>query len=330
MPFVISLLIVVLLQVVVAFFGHNLVHVWERYAFLPLVVIFAIAGAIVFSKANLGLPADPKGLGNGTGLILTAAAAYGYACGWNPYASDYSRYLPVDTSQAKTGWSAGLGLFISCVALELVAALATVHAGDQLQRQPDPAVLESAAGRDRGADPARDNAGRHLGQRAQHLQRVDRVPHTRHPAGRPAAAGDRRARVRRDRLLRGAGRGLSDLANTYNSFLLVLAYWIGPWFGIVFTDYVLRRGDFGDGAIFYDRKHNPWSGVVAFLVATIVSIALFSNETAFVGVFPAHWPGIGDLTFVVGFVLAVVIYGGLNLRLRRKAQEGSAAARSAS
>ncbi len=329
-PFVISLLIVVLLQVVVAFFGHNLVHVWERYAFLPLVVIFAIAGAIVFSKANLGLPADPKGLGNGTGLILTAAAAYGYACGWNPYASDYSRYLPVDTSQAKTGWSAGLGLFISCVALELVgAALATVHGtnfnGNPTQQFSNqlPAVIGVLTLLAITLGGISANALNIYSGSIAFLTLGIRLG----------------ARQRRAIVALGFGvigffvalvGGLSDLANTYNSFLLVLAYWIGPWFGIVFTDYVLRRGDFGDGAIFYDRKHNPWSGVVAFLVATIVSIALFSNETAFVGVFPAHWPGIGDLTFVVGFVLAVVIYGGLNLRLRRKAQEGSAAARSAS
>ncbi|MBO0701396.1 MAG: cytosine permease [Candidatus Dormibacteraeota bacterium] len=328
-PFVISLLIVVLLQVAVAFFGHNLVHVWERYAFVPLVIIFVIAGVIVFTKANLGLPADPKGLGNGTGFVLTAAAAYGYACGWNPYASDYSRYLPADTSKAKTGWSAGLGIFVSCVALELVgAALATVHgtdfSGNPTQQFSNalPEVIAVLA-----------LLAITLGGISANVLNIYSGSMAFLTLGVRLGARQRRAIV-----ALGFGvigffvaliGGLGNLANTYDNFLLVLSYWIAPWFGIVFTDYVLRRGDFGDGAIFYDRRHGPWSGVTAFVIATVVSIALFSNETAYVGLVPRHWPGIGDVTFVVGFVLAVVIYGGLNLGLRRKVTEGSAPARTA-
>ncbi|MBO0708512.1 MAG: cytosine permease [Candidatus Dormibacteraeota bacterium] len=329
-PFVISLLIVVLLQVGVAFFGHNLVHIWERYAFIPLVVVFVIAAVIIFLKANFGLPADPKGLGNGTGFILTAAAAFGYACGWNPYASDYSRYLPPDTSPRKTGLSAGLGIFVSCVFLELVgAALATVH-GTNFDANPTaqfsnalPEVVAVLA-----------LLAIALGGISANVLNIYSGAMAFLTVGIRLGARQRRAIVA---LVFGAigfvvaliG-GLSDLASTYDNFLLVIAYWIAPWFGIVFTDYVLRRGHFGDGAIFYDRGHNPWSGATAFVIATVVSVALFSNETAYVGVVPRHWPAIGDLTFVVGFLLAVIIYGGLNLGMRRKVEEGPAPARTAS
>ena len=48
------LVIVVLLQVLVAFFGHNLVHVFERYAFPILTIIFLIASVVVLSKAHPG------------------------------------------------------------------------------------------------------------------------------------------------------------------------------------------------------------------------------------------------------------------------------------
>jgi purine-cytosine permease-like protein len=329
-PFVISLLIVVLLQVAVAFFGHNLVHVWERYAFFPLVIIFVIASAIVFAKANLGQPADPHGLGNGTGFILTAAAAYGYACGWNPYASDYSRYLPIETSKAKTGWSAGLGVFVSCVVLELVgAALATVH-GTNFNGNP----TEQLSNQLPGVIAVLTLLAITLGGISANVLNIYSGSIAFLTLGIRVGVRQRRAIVA---LVFGVigffvaliG-GLSNLASSYNNFLLVLAYWIAPWFGIVFTDYLLRRGEFGDGAIFYNRGHNPWSGVVAFLVATIASIALFSNETFYTGLIPRHWPGIGDLTFPVGFLLAVIIYGSLNLGLRRKVEEGGAAARTAS
>jgi purine-cytosine permease-like protein len=35
--------------------------------------------------------------------------------------------------------------------------------------------------------------------------------------------------------------GLSDVGEKYNNFLLVIAYWIGPWQGVFFTDQFLRR-----------------------------------------------------------------------------------------
>src|SRR5215471_1330321 len=52
MPQVLCLLIVVAVQIAVAFAGHNLIHVFERYAFPVLAVIFLIASGVVLSKAH--------------------------------------------------------------------------------------------------------------------------------------------------------------------------------------------------------------------------------------------------------------------------------------
>src|SRR5579872_6166530 len=54
MPEVLCLLIVVLVQIVVAFLGHNLIQIFERYAFPLLVVIFLIASAVTLGKAHPG------------------------------------------------------------------------------------------------------------------------------------------------------------------------------------------------------------------------------------------------------------------------------------
>src|SRR5580693_6026333 len=53
-PQVLCLLIIVAVQVVVAFFGYNLVHLFERYAFPILAVIFLIAAGVILSKAHPG------------------------------------------------------------------------------------------------------------------------------------------------------------------------------------------------------------------------------------------------------------------------------------
>ena len=42
--------------------------------------------------------------------------------GWNPYASDYTRYFKPETSRTAIALWAGLGLFLSCALLEIVGA----------------------------------------------------------------------------------------------------------------------------------------------------------------------------------------------------------------
>jgi NCS1 family nucleobase:cation symporter-1 len=52
LPAFVSLVIVVAAQLAIAFFGHNLVHAFERYAFPVLALIFVIGSVVVLSHAN--------------------------------------------------------------------------------------------------------------------------------------------------------------------------------------------------------------------------------------------------------------------------------------
>jgi purine-cytosine permease-like protein len=101
--------------------------------------------------------------------------------------------------------------------------------------------------------------------------------------------------------------GLHNAGSDYENFLLVISYWIGPWLGVFFADWLLRRGQRVDGFLF-DRKHNPWAGAAAMLIGMGISIWLFSNQTEYVGLIAKHHPGVGDLTFEVGFVLSALLY----------------------
>ena len=53
------------------------------------------------------------------------------------------------------------------------------------------------------------------------------------------------------------------------------------------------------------------------VVAAVVSIALFCNQTAYVGLLARAFPGLGDLTFEVGIVLAFGLYAVLRPRPSR-------------
>lgn len=98
-----------------------------------------------------------------------------------------------------------------------------------------------------------------------------------------------------------------DNIGSYENFLLVIAYWIGPWLGVVFADRVLRRFRVGE-MVTFDPKYRNWAGFVAMLVGAVVSIWLFSNQAQYVGMVPTALPEIGDITFEIGFLLAFGLY----------------------
>ena len=109
-----------------------------------------------------------------------------------------------------------------------------------------------------------------------------------------------------------AWNGLTHV-DTYENFLLVIAYWIAPWLGVVFVDRWLRRGTSIDAVLMEaDRRgSSEQAGAIAMIVGVVASIWLFANQTYLIGVVPSHHPAWGDITFEVGFVISAVLYYGL-------------------
>ena len=238
------------------------------------------------------------------GFLITFGAAFGYAAGWNPYASDYTRYLPPDTNRRATGLWAALGVFLSCVALEIVgAAAATITDIGKYADNPTAGFTSHLTTVARRHHAAGHRARRGLRQRAEHVLRLDVVPGPGHQDPLRRCAGPSWRVVFGVAGFFLALSGLHDAGTKYNNFLLIIAYWIGPWLGVFFADQFLRRGKRVDGFLF-DRKHNPWGGFAAMAIAIAVSIYFFANQAEYVGLVPKHYPAFGDITFEVGFVLA--------------------------
>jgi NCS1 family nucleobase:cation symporter-1 len=100
-----------------------------------------------------------------------------------------------------------------------------------------------------------------------------------------------------------------DDPSTYENFLLIIAYWIGPWLAVVFLDRWFRRGSRNLGAIAQDSKYQNWAGPIAMAVGGGIAIWLFANQyPKYIGPIPTHHPAFGDITFEVGFVLSGLIY----------------------
>lgn len=317
LPKVASLLIVVAAQITIAFLGHNFIHAFERLALPLLAVAFTLAFVVTLSKSDPGSlagygfspPDDPEAakfwVHPVAGFTLMLATSFGYAAGWNPYATDYTRYYAPGTSKKALALWSGLGIFVSCTLLEILGALAMSMpktdpfgnpAGAFVSNFPtaiaDLTLLAIAVGAvSANAINVYSGAMSFLALGIKlHLGLARAIV--------AAVAGVLGTLV--------ALYGMNNISS-YEGFLLVIAYWIGPWLGVTFVDMYLRRGHQVSGFLF-DRKHNPFAGWVSMLVATAVSIWLFCNQVKYVGPMPKTFDWMGDLTFEVGFVLAAALY----------------------
>ena len=326
MPEVLCLLIIVVVQIVVAFLGHNLIHVFERYAFPVLVIIFLIASVWMLSKGHPGA----KHSTIPGAFLIEFGATFGYAVGWNPYASDYTRYFKPETSKRAIALWAGLGLFLSCVLLETVgAAAATIPSVLSIANSTgNPTAAFTSAFPTWLADLTL--LAITIGAIAANAINIYSGSISFTAIGIKLPLHIRRAIVALGFGTIGfflAWSGLSDAGTKYNNFLLIIAYWIGPWLAVVFCDMFLRRRKSTEETerLLFDKKYANWAGPVAMLVGAGVSIWLFANQTEYVGLIPKHWPNAGDLTFEVGSLLTAVIYLTWRLIAERSASTSVAA-----
>ncbi|MFJ5090865.1 purine-cytosine permease family protein [Streptomyces sp. NPDC088674] len=306
LPPLACLLILVALEVVVGYVGHDLVHRFERYALPVLAVIFLLAGVWIFKGAHLG----HAGSGGGFGAFLLAfSASFGFTAGWNPCASDYARYLPRTTSARATGWYSGLGLFLSVSVVSVIgAASGTVLAPE-------------------GASPTDAFTGQlpgwlaHLTLLAIILGGMAASTLNVYSASVSLASLTARALPRGlDRATLTALTGavgtiaawasLDDAGHAFESFLLVIAYWTAPWLGVVLVEQWRRRRtpDTLVARRLSDPRHTNAAGLIALLAGVAVSVPLFSHQEMYVGPLPAHWPGLGDLTCPVGFAVSALLH----------------------
>jgi purine-cytosine permease-like protein len=299
-----ALVIIVLVQTLLAFFGHNLVQAFERFAFPVLAVIFAIAAVVVMWKANLSAAPLP-GVGGTGGFLLTVGTAFGYAAGWTPYAADYSRYLPQTVSRAHTGFYAAAGLFLSCVTLEIVGAASVTILGhvsdnptaDFTSQLAPPLASATLLAIAIGAIAA-NSLNIYSGAMAFVTIGIN-LPHHIARALSTVIFGVAGFFV--------AWWALPDAARSYEAFLLIIAYWIGPWLGVMFADQYLRRGQDITG-ILYERSYTNWPGFFSFVAGMAISVLLFSNQHNFVGYVASEFPQLGDIAFYVGFLIAGACY----------------------
>jgi len=122
-----ALLVVVLLSVLVAVYGHQTIAVFEKYGAIVFVIFCAILGLTLLPKVNWSLQPTISGGDHVAAWVLGTSVIFALVASWFSFASDYSRYLPERLSvRSVAGW-VGAGTAVSMFAFgALGVVLATI------------------------------------------------------------------------------------------------------------------------------------------------------------------------------------------------------------
>jgi NCS1 family nucleobase:cation symporter-1 len=318
LPVAVSVTIIILVQVVAAFIGHNFIQKFERYAFFYLAIVFAIVSVIIISmgKFDVSVGTDFKWGAFSVGVAL----AYGYTQGWTPFAADFTRYLPANSSPKAVGLAAGLGNFTATTLLMSVGAIAwSGVVGEGLPTSAFTAVLP-------GWLAVLTLIGIAVGSVSANVLNIYSGTMSFIAAGVKLGFKTRRAIMV---VLAGViGGGLSYFAVEDNFrflfelFLLTVGYWLAPWVAILVVDRLLRKGQDIDKLVREETKHSNIAGPITFVIVTVVSVLLFAKAemptVKFYGLLTGPGAENGDWTAGVGFVSAAVIYFLLYKLLNKK------------
>jgi len=314
LPFVVSLIIIVICQGLLGILGYEAIHTFEKYMAIVLAALFAVLTVAIAGQASTGLARTDavSGLDQIGAFILYSTIIASFVLAWALYASDYTRYLPENASTSRVFWWTVLGLTLAAgwvetlgllVADKAVATGAVDTINTVLSGTPLAALAMIAIGIGTVAVNAMNDYTGSLSLQAAGI-RIPRV----YSAIVVAVLG----------FLVTLWLNAGDLLTKIENILLFLSYWIAPWAAVVLADWRLRHGratvsrlvDFGSlpsGALALG------SLIVGFIVSLPFQTSSVGGDLAKSTGLPinsiaANQLHYADLAYVVGFVVAFVIF----------------------
>ena len=305
--------IMLVLQIALAVYGYNLIGAFERACAVLLAGGFVLLGAVTLPHASWAPSAAPL-----QGFMFAAALAFAYAMGWVPCASDYSRYLPSDTTARAIWWYAFAGCALPCIAIEILGAAAVSASHVNLRTAVPTEAIAQLLGSGVVANLVLATVV--LGTLTANCMNLY--------SGALAALVAFDARIKRSlaalgvgligALLALGGGNPRDTAEFYTNFLLLLSYWAAPWAGVVLVDAWQER------AVARDPERVPaWrAGALAWVIGLLASVP-FWNQVWFLGPFARAFPQYGDLSYYVGILIAAVAMAAMKPRWPARVMEGT-------
>ena len=294
----------VLIQAVIAVYGHDFIHLFEKAMSVVIGVLFLVIFLITVPSLSAAFAYVPAGA---TGAISLGAvgtalvACFSYLMSWSPYASDYSRYLPGSAPKPRLLVLALAGGAASSFAVEVVGALVGSIAPAQSESSYF-GGLNSVAGSFGWVAMLTLILGAFaadaLNLYTNSLSAL--VLDIRSSRWKTVAAGAVVGFV----LAVAVGEQFEPF---YESFLLLLSYWIMPWLGVVLVDYFLAR------KTTVESIANParwdWRALGAYAIAVVISIPFMVPALSLPSPFGslAYLSGGADFSYFISFGVACVL-----------------------
>jgi nucleobase:cation symporter-1, NCS1 family len=316
LPIPVGLVLLSAVTVLVAVVGHDLVHLAERWLALAVGAVFVVLACLAAGKVHWNYAGDPSIHGAARWGIfgLVVAISYSYAGpGYTPYASDYTRYLPLRTRFGSIFVPSFAGMAISTSLVFLLGAAMTT-----IDPKSDPTSLIGVV---TGGFKIPAMLALALGTVAANVMNV-------YSGGLTALLSGIRVRRWVSAVVIGlAGTVLAlwmrtNFIDKYENYLLLILYLIPAMDAIFLVDfYVARRGRY-EITDFYDRRGrfgavNP-RGWISYLVGVAVCVPLMSSAL-YTGPIAKYLDG-ADLSYIVSMLVA----GGLYYLLSRVSVLGTA------
>ncbi|MDA8345552.1 MAG: cytosine permease [Thermaerobacter sp.] len=302
---------IVLLGIVTALmavFGYDLIHAYQRYVSLVFLVAF-----VVFTVAVAVSGQVPHSVWGFSGFSLADfVAGVTLAVTWQityaPYVSDYSRYLPKEAGVSSTFNMTFWGTVIASVWMMIIGAVLT----EISSKLSTPDMINSIAG----------GLGWLmmiiilLGIVAANVLNVyggmlttDTVFGT-FTKGRPSTG----RRLTMIALFAVVGIIVAIIAegnfnSSLNNFIVFLTYFAVPWTAINLTDfYLVRRGQYDPEAFLRPAGYGKanWLALLAFVIGVLVEIP-FIDSSLYEGPFAKAMGG-ADISWIFGLIFAGGIY----------------------
>lgn len=123
-----AITLIIIISVVVAVYGHQTVHVFEKYGALVFMAFCVLLFAALFPQIHWNLPTTVSGSPRIAAMVVGGSFIYALVASWIPFASDYSRYLPQSTTTKSIAWWSGLGIGLPTALLGILGvAFSTIN-----------------------------------------------------------------------------------------------------------------------------------------------------------------------------------------------------------
>jgi NCS1 family nucleobase:cation symporter-1 len=324
-----AITLMLIVSVIVAVYGHQTVHVFEKYGAIVFMAFCILLFVVLLPKIHWALPTTIHGAPRFAAMVVGASLIYALVASWIPFASDYSRYLPRSVAPRRIAWWAGLGIGLPMALLGILGVvLSTINPNN-----PDLLSVITAATPPWLTIPFLLFVI--LGEIWANYLDV-------YTAGLVALAMDIPLKRWVSALLCGIigavcvysiaifshfnqARTYSELTTNflgiYEDFLLLTYLWVPAWAAVLLIDFfVFRRGCYtseeltrGRGGFYWYRGGVFWRALTAWLVGFAITIPFIASATlpwsgqTWEGP-AAQWLGGMDISGIIGAIVSGLLY----------------------